>query len=142
MGKVGKWIAIGCGGLLVLLLAGGTAFYLLIWKPTKAKLTAAGVDFSGDAQHLASSLLMVGLKQSKPRIMQALPADERADVEAALALLDRQAGKLKPEDFKELGEAFQTFTLAAKANGGAPTPAAAHQLGEDLKRIAGRLKTP
>ena len=139
-GKVGKWIAIGCGGVLVLGLAGGAALYFLVWRPAKTKLMAAGVNFSGDAKQLASSLLVAGLKQAQPRIMQALPTNERAEVEAALTQLDRHASKLKPEDFKQLGDAFQAFTQAAKTNGGTPTPEAAHQLGEDLKRIAARLK--
>jgi hypothetical protein len=138
--NVGKWVGIGCGGCLVLGLVAGAVGYFFVWQPAKTKLTQAGVNFSSDAKQFAGAMMMLGVKQARPKLLQALPAEERTQVEEAITLLDTKVGKFQPKDFRELGDAFKGFTESLKAHGGTPTPEAAHKLGEDLKRLAGRLK--
>ncbi len=136
MGKVLKWMGCACGGCVVLGVAAGFAGYHFVWKPAKAKLAEAGVDFKGDAKQVAASMVMAGVKQAKPKLLEALPADERPQVEEAIALLDRKLKQLGPEEFRELGEAFKAFTQSAKENGGIPTREAAHQLGDECPPAA------
>lgn len=138
--NVGKWIGIGCGGCLLLCLIAGVSGYFLIWKPAKEKLVKAGVNFTGDAKQIAGSIVMMGINQAKPQLLKALPAEDRTPVAEAITLLDTQVSNLKREDFEALGEAFGAYSRAVKANGGVPTPEAAQKMGDDLKRIAGRLK--
>lgn len=133
MNPVIKWLLIGCGTLVLLvILAFASCVYIFkksVYDPAKAgiaqvKSEAAKQGISVDTSNGIAAGIMSATNQGivksmvaeGPAVITALPADERPAAEAAYKELDEKKAQISAEDMADLIKAHQAFQQSMMQN--------------------------
>ena len=141
MNPILKWVLIGCGTIVLLsILAMVSCFVLFkkkVYDPARAQYQKAG-----GAQGISSGLQVTAVEFMQPRVLMALPENERPSAQKAFKDLGDKSTKLDTQDSSDLREALDKFNQAnaSVAQNGQPglDPDAARAFVETIKSIADR----
>ncbi|HXC16686.1 MAG TPA: hypothetical protein VNV60_04520 [Holophagaceae bacterium] len=127
MNPILKWLLIGCGTIVVLMLGS----CVLITYACKGAVRSFG-----------SMAVVSGVEAMKPSVTMMLPPDAKAQGEKAFHDLADKASKLDAQDMKDISEAIKTYNEAtqAKAQAGQTPidPEAAKALVARIQEVADR----
>jgi uncharacterized membrane protein len=122
--KVLKWILIGCGTILVLVI-GGCAIM--------------GYACKSAVSGMAGKAMATAVEQQSSVVVAALPEGERTQAKEVLATFESKAKNIKAENMQEVSAAMQAFQSDMTANGNKPSVAGARKFVADLKAISDKL---
>ncbi|HTL98225.1 MAG TPA: hypothetical protein VL181_05415 [Holophagaceae bacterium] len=120
MNPVLKWLLIGCGTLVLLMIlafAGCSYFVYSKAKQAKAEMAAKGITF--DTSHglrgMATSATTAAVQGMQPAVLLALPKEEQPAAQKAFKDLGDKGGVLTDQDMKDLGQAMDDYNRANQA---------------------------
>lgn len=108
-----KWVALGCGGALVLAAAGGVAFYHFVVKPAQARFReatkGANLDFSHGMQGLGGQAIDLALQGQRQFVLPLLPREEIPAAEAMYQRIHRKASHMRKEDIEAVSAVLDRY---------------------------------
>lgn len=108
-----KWVALGCGGALVLAVAGGVAMYHFVVKPARAKFQEAardsGLDLSRGLQGLGGQAVDLALQGQRQFVLPLLPQEEVPSAIAMYQRLHRKASHMRQQDIEAINLVLQRY---------------------------------
>ena len=147
MNPILKWILIGCGTLVLLMIlvfASCTYFIYHKAKEAKAKMAEQGVTF--DTSHglkgMAYSGALLSVQGMRPAVLMSLPKEDQAAANKAFSDLSAKSGSFTDEDMNDVGKAMDAYSKSMntyqEAHHTALDPDAAKKFVSDLQAIADR----
>lgn len=148
MNPVVKWLLIGCGGLvLLMILAMGTCAFISyrVVKNAQHEIeskTGGKIDTSHGIQGFAYSAATSSVQGMKPMMLMTLPKEEQPGAAKAFDDLAAKGGRFNPQDMNDLNLALQRYNEAIRVKTQAGQPAmdtdASRAFVKDIQAIADR----
>ena len=148
MNPILKWLLIGCGTLVLLMIlamAGCVYGCHRVAKSIQESAEQQGVkiDTSHGLRGFATSATIAGVQGLKPAVLMALPKDEQPAAEKAFKDLSDKSGMLSDQDMQDLGKAMDEYNHANQAyaqthNNMPLNPDGARKFVKDIQGIADR----
>ena len=148
MNPILKWLLIGCGTivlLMILAMAGCAYGCHRVAKSLQEDAAKQGVtiDTSHGLRGFATSATTAGVQAMQPGVLMALPKDEQPAAQKAFKDLAEKGGQLSDQDMKDLGQAMDDYNRAnqayAKTHNNMPLdPDGARKFVSDIQGIANR----
>jgi hypothetical protein len=108
-----KWVALGCGGALLLAAAGGVAMYHFVVKPARAKFREAtkesGLDFSRGFQGLGGQAIDLALQGQRQFVLPLLPKEDVPSAVAMYGRLHQKASHMRKEDIEGINAILERY---------------------------------
>lgn len=147
MNPILKWLLIGCGTLVLLMIlafAGCTYFVYSKAKQAKAEMAEKGInlDTSHGLRGMMTSATATTVQGIEPAVLMALPKEEHPGAQKAFKALADKGGVLTDEDIQDLGKAMDAYNQAnaayAKTHTAPFDPDSARRFVKDIQAIADR----
>ena len=148
MNPILKWLLIGCGTivlLMILAMAGCVYGCHRVAKSFQEEASKQGVkiDTSHGLRGMATSATTAAVQGMQPAVLLALPKEEAPTAQKAFKDLADKGGMLTDQDLQDLGKAMDAYNRTnhdyAQTHNNMPlSPDAARQLVSDIQGIADR----